>query len=593
MVSILNSKHPIFRPSLSTLAVFIAMLGLAFNVPADNPDRNAYQSYDFHPPLDIPLLLSGNFCELRPNHFHTGLDIKTQGVEGKKIYSIEEGYISRIKVSHWGYGKALYVRHPNGYTSVYAHMQRFNDEIEAFLEKAQYEKETYEIELFPGSTQLRVQKGEVIGRSGNSGSSLAPHLHFEIRETKTEHPVDPLLFTFKIQDDIPPTIKNFRVYPLSDSSYVNKKDVAKTFKTAGGSGRFRPASEDTIKVHGEIGFAVEVIDKLNGARNPCGIYTIELFVDDEQVYGQRLDNMDFAVNRYMNAHTDYEQFRRNKRHFQRSFLLPNNKLPIYENVKNRGIVKFLDNKVHHIKYIIKDTYGNTSTLKFAVKSIAKANHSAWKSAAKNFHQLLKHNRENSMQVDGFQFFMPPNLLYDDLPMTFEVAKAPSRAIAKLFKLHNEWTPLQSYYTVKLKPDTIPTGVKKRQLMVVSIDRNGRIWNEKGKYRDGWISARTRSFGNYTVMIDSIPPVITPKNISKGKDMSRAKRISFKIADNLSGIKKYRGEIDGRWVLFEYDPQAAALWYTFDEHVGPGEHELVLTVKDERGNKKTYKTTFIR
>lgn len=584
--------------SISTccFTLILLLLGATFTASANsnNEDRAKYAAYDLHAPLGIPLLLAGNFCELRSNHFHTGLDIKTMGVEGKNVYSISDGYVSRIKISHWGYGRVIYVRHPNGLTSVYAHLQRFNDRIEAIVEAAQYKKESFEIELFPGSDEIKVEKGEIIAISGNSGSSTAPHLHFEIRETKTENPLNVLLFDFKIEDTIEPTLKNVRVYPLTDSSYVDQQNAAKSFKLSGSIGKYKAKDADTLKVHGEIGFAIEVIDKLNGARNPCGIYTIELYVDDEQVYGQRMDHMNFSVNRYLNALTDYEQMKRNKKHFHRSFLLPNNKLPIYENVKNRGHIKFTDNAVHTVKYVIQDTYGNESTASFVVQSVAKADHAKWAAPKETFHQLLKWDQENILRADDeFVLQIPPNILYDDLEMKFSKGDVPKRALAPLWKLHNSWTPMQSYCSIKIKVDSIPPGVAPSKLIVVSMSSAGNIYNEKGKYKDGWMSARTRSFGNYTVMLDTTKPVIAAQNIDNGKSMKGVRWIDFTIKDNLSGIKKYRGTIDGKYVRFEYDPVEKRLRYTFDHRVGTGTHQLELSVYDERGNLAKYSASFSR
>ena len=578
--------------SLSTLSAWSCDDGYCLHDDSDDPEKARYEKIDFHPPMGIPLYLAGNFCELRSNHFHTGLDIKTGGVIGKRIYAIEEGYVSRVKVGLWGYGKVIYVTHPNGYTSVYAHLNKFNDEIEAFIKKAQYMKEKYEIELFPGKDQLKVDRGELIAISGNSGSSTAPHLHFEIRESGSEKPVNPLLFNFDIKDNVKPVIRYFRIYPLTDSSFVSDKSRAASYKVGGSSGTYTAKDASPIKVHGEIGFAIDVVDKLNGAPNICGTYTIELFVDGEQVFGQRLEKMNFAVNRYINAHMDYELWKKESRHFQRSYLLPNNKLPIYENVKNRGVVKFTDNEVHAIRYVVKDVYGNESTLSFKVQSDAKPNYEALvKPASASFAQV-KHNEAYALQQEEFAMLMPPDILYDDLDLQFSTASSPKYALAPLYKIHNKYTPLQSYFTVKFKADSAMQA-NASKCIIVSINDAGRIYNEKGKFEDGWISTRTRSFGNYTVMMDKTKPVITPQNISDGKDMSKNTQISIKMTDNLSGVRSWRGTIDGKWVLFEYDPQRAKAWYVFDDRIGPGKHKLKFTVRDERGNRSTYEAEFTR
>ena len=153
--------------------------------------QNSYPQDYFQSPLEIPLILSGTFAELRSNHFHSGLDIKTQQQSGLKVMAAASGFVSRIKVSHFGYGKALYITHPNGYTTVYAHLQNFNPEIDAYIKHRQYKNESYEIELFPKAGELLVNNGDIVAYSGNTGGSGGPHLHFEIRN-KQEHPMNPM-----------------------------------------------------------------------------------------------------------------------------------------------------------------------------------------------------------------------------------------------------------------------------------------------------------------------------------------------------------------------------------------------------------------
>ena len=320
--------------------------------------------HNLYAPLHIPLILSGNFAELRSNHFHTGLDIKTKGSEGYRIYAVDSGFVSRINISHWGYGKAIYVTHPNGYTSVYAHLSRFPDKIEKYLRKKQFENETETITVYPDSSDLLVSKEEIIAYSGNSGSSGGPHLHFEIRETETENAVNPLLFGFDVKDDIRPTVSNIKIYPL-ENGFINGKDIAKVYPTVGTSGEYRLKDNPIIEVDGEIGLGVHTIDKLNGAGNKCGIYTIELFVDGSRVFRQTMEKIDFFTNRYINAHKDYNEYHLKKRSFHKSFVSENNKLELYDGLINKGKLSFEDDTIHQLKYVIKDTYGNTSNCKFS------------------------------------------------------------------------------------------------------------------------------------------------------------------------------------------------------------------------------------
>lgn len=253
---------------MKSSAIITLLLVLSLSSSAQEYPQGYFRS-----PLDIPIFLSGNFGEIRSNHFHAGLDMKTESVEGKNIYAVADGYISRIKIGHGGYGKTLYITHPNGYTSVYAHLQSYEGEIGEYVLKAQYKKESYEIELFPGKNALLITKGDVIALSGNSGGSGGPHLHFELRETDTETPVNPLLFGFDIKDDIKPTIKKIGIYPVPGKGSANGSDNPKLIELSGGNGVYKLG---TLKMSGQIAMGLEVLDKLNGSSNRCGVYSIEL-----------------------------------------------------------------------------------------------------------------------------------------------------------------------------------------------------------------------------------------------------------------------------------------------------------------------------
>jgi hypothetical protein len=286
-------------------------------------------------------------------------------VEGLPIYAAADGYISRIKIGLYGYGKALYVTHPNGYTTVYAHLQKFSPEIEAYTKKAQYYSKAYIVELFPNSDVIPVKKGDVIAVSGNTGGSGGPHLHFEIRETKTEVPLNPLHFGFDVKDNIKPTLKTLSIYPLNDTSLVNGKNEALHLSLRGQYGNYNIPGPLEIKARGVIGFGIEAQDFANGSHNRIGVYSIELFVDGEKHYSHYLDNVPFHLTRYINSHIDFAETSTNKRRIQKSFLDPGNQLNIYKDVKYNGKV-FLSNFGHELNYVVKDAYGNESTLKFTV-----------------------------------------------------------------------------------------------------------------------------------------------------------------------------------------------------------------------------------
>ena len=553
----------------------------------------------FRSPLDIPIFLAGNFGEIRSNHFHAGLDMKTESVEGKNIYAVADGYVSRIKISHGGYGKALYITHPNGYTSVYAHLQSFNGEIGEYVNNAQYKKESYEIELFPSKTGLLVKKGELVALSGNSGGSGGPHLHFELRETKTEIPVNPLLFGFDIKDDIKPTIKKLGIYPVKEMGTVNNSGAPKLLELTGNKGLYKLNS--TITLSGKIAFGLEVQDKLNGSSNRCGVYSIELLIDSQEVYCHKMDKIGFHETRYINSHVHFYDWKKNSSRIQRSYVQPNNKLNVYNCKKNAFTYDFKDEKKHLIQYIVTDSYGNASTFSFIANSIefkdtvSQAKTHSEHTDFSNFQSLLfKSNKRNDFKTEDFKISLPANILYDDFVFDYQRTEPKGRAITPIHKAHNIYEPLHSYMTMSIKIDSLPEVLQDKALIVALDEENKFLAAEGGTYNEGWITVKTRSFGPYTVMIDTIAPLIKSYNIVKGRDMTSRGKLQVTVSDELSGLKTYRGTIDGKWILMEYDYKLNLLTYFFDDSkLDKGKsHKLKITASDKQANNSEYSIDFI-
>lgn len=543
--------------------------------------NNKYPITDFRQPLDItPPALAGSFGEIRANHFHSGVDFRTNQREGYPVYAVADGYISRLRVQNSGFGQALYISHPNGFTTVYGHLQRFAPKIATIVKNLEYEKKSFEIDEFPDATLIPVHKGEIIAWSGNRGSSGGPHLHFEIRDTKTEETINPQFFGIIIPDNIPPVIHGLYVYRLNGKTF-NENTPKQAIGISGANGSYKTVAP--ISLTGEVGFGIVVTDRHNGLSGTNGVYSIELEVDGKKVYTSALERFAFENSKAINSHIDYPTYLNTKRSIQKSFIEPGNPLKIYSGLVNGGRISFNDGASHQLRYIITDSKGNTSVLPFTINAgAATATVPIVPSGT-----IFPYNKTNEFTTDDIKVFFPLGTLYSDLNFTYKKLPKPTgNAWSAVHQIHNRYTPLHIGFDISIKADQLPENLRSK---AVIVNANGS--SQGGFFENGYVKARPKNFGSFYIAIDTIAPRISPVNISEGKSMAGLSKIILKISDNLSGIKSFDGYIDGQWVLMEFDAKTATLWHSFDERTPSGKHSFELVVTDMKENIRRYPIHF--
>jgi hypothetical protein len=545
----------------------------------------------FISPLKIPEFLSSNFGELRIDHFHSGLDIKTQGVTGKEVVAAAEGYIYRIGVSPTGFGNVLFIKHPNGYSTVYGHLEKFAPKIEEYVKARQYEKKSFTIVLWPAKNEFPVRQGELIAYSGNSGGSGGPHLHFEIRKSDTEKPINPLLFDLGIVDNIKPIIDMLAIYPINRHSLINKKNSVKKINVSGSHGTYFIPSENEISISGMAGFGIKTYDMLNDSPNRVGVYSIELLIDSVSIYKYIMDGFSFAESRYINCHIDYESFMRENIYIERMFVLPGDRLSVYKYVSNRGIFNFNDEKIYNAEIVVTDVYNNKSSVSFQIKG----QHDKIQSIPDLTHPdvtVMPYNRSNKFASENIVVNIPQGALYDTLNFSFKKENGTKEMFSDLFFVHNKFTPVQKAYKLSIKPHRIIAG-QESKMLIVQLDDDMRKVATNSTWEEGYLTTDVLSFGRYFVGIDTVAPYITANGLVPGANLTGQKEIKIRIKDDLSGIKSYEPTIDGKWALFEYDQKNEMLIYKFDETrlTKGGKHELSLKVTDNKNNTSIYSSTF--
>jgi hypothetical protein len=544
--------------------------------------QSPYPQNYFSSPLDITLVLSGTFAELRSNHFHSGLDIKTQGKEGFKTYAAAEGYISRIKISRYGYGKALYVTHPNGYTTVYAHLQKFAPKIEAYVKEEQYKKESFELELFPKAEDLKISAKEVIAYTGNTGGSGGPHLHFEIRD-KQEQPMNPMLFGLDIKDTTKPVIYDVFAYPLSEDSHINGETSRVKIRVIKlPDGQYKT---EQITAFGTIGFGIISTDRQDFAANKNGVYFITTSFNGSKSLEVDFKRFSFDETKHLNRYIDYSYFFETKKRIQKLFIESNNPLKLLKNHGNQGMVTVEDDTNSIFKISVNDFKGNQSNLSIPIKGVNKEVLEV-KPVPLNLQQIIA-SEETILEKDHVRVQIFKESFYEDVAINFEVTN-------DTLKLHKPSIPLKKSMNINFDISQYK-GSDRDKLFIASVSRYGnKLYYTPTKKRGNTLTARTKYLGTYTLGVDDENPEIKTINFKNGSWISNYRYLKIKISDQISGIKNYRATINGQWILMEYDTKTQTLTHDFnDQIIIDTKNNLKVIVTDNVGNSSTFETTFYR
>ena len=528
------------------------------------------QKYPY--PMEIEVKIAASFAEMRDNHFHMGLDMSTFNQENKPIHAVADGYVSRVSVSPYGYGRAVYINHPDGHTTVYGHMNAFCGEIDKAVRKAQYEKESFNVDLTFAPDEIPVKKWDVIALSGNTGGSQAPHLHFEVRDTETELALNPLAFMVDIPDNVKPEVSGIKVYATNDTSQVSLLCKDKYFPIL-------QIQNKTINVYGQIGLGADVIDRFITGSNRCGVVNTRLYDNGKLIFESNLDSISFDDTRYINSYFDFADRKKNSRYVQKSFIDTYNQLRnVYKTCKSNITVN--EGETHRIKYEFRDFKGNLQVLEFSL--LGKKSPTATPRTHTGY--LVKADSDWTLEAHGFHVLIPRMTTYRNEYIPVIVDTTNNKVT-----VGNTTIPAHTAFKVRMpiKPEYLQ---HKDKVFAIHANEKGRTKFVSSEIHGDSILIKSREFGTFSLGLDTVPPTATSRNTSRY--LRSIHMISVSPSDNLTGITDWDAYIDNEWKPFEYDYKKNRLIaYVKDLNLTAGKHQLVMKLYDAVGNEGVFKWDF--